>query len=54
MSERESLEMAKQGEVLSWSSYSEGDEVRKGTKESVQQDTAESGELTEFWVVWER
>ncbi len=54
MSPRESVEMAEHGEVLSWSPDSGEDEYPQQEVQSVQQDTADSEEPTEFGVVWER
>jgi hypothetical protein len=49
MSKRECVEMAQHGEVLTWSSDSEGEE-----RDLVHQDIVDSEEPTELGVVWER
>jgi hypothetical protein len=55
LSERESQEMVQHGEVLRWSSGSEGEEALPDAKTDLpQQDERESEDPTELGVVWER
>ncbi len=55
MSDREATEMAQHGEVLRWSSDSEGEDEGESRKTDCNvQDEVESEEPTEFGVVWER
>ncbi len=55
MSDREATEMAQRGEVLRWSSDSEGEDEGGSNKTDCNvQDEVESEEPTEFGVVWER